>query len=578
MLDSVPALDKRVADSLCDATAADAYWQQLPRNDPIAAQKALSAVLAGLLARGNPTIGQLQAVLALDQRARARTLVDALLINYVAGNAESPSLERAGWQAAFELSRSFGQVYGQFLRSVRDREHYRRWRGYIPSVVLRLFQHRQIELLLRPFVNELSSRFPWREVHEAYEYAHSHGLLHQALEVTRCRAVHNVASTLEQEYILVLLQDLINRGQFSPHEAFWVVQAIPRWCEALMLLQDQTRGGEERLVVDLNSDAGLVRSSSGLGGARLCIDTAPALASIRDDLASLRDSPNPPNDSAARGRSRQLKLLRKIDAILAPNAPLIARRGERMPAALAVEIIIGLAQVIGALCRKPPALTIATPSVASEIQQSTLATFGGFTGIRTREFYEDRSAVSLMSAGDLDTGSPLWRLLDRSDSGCRLQGQIFDSNWVIPGTLIAFRENAALPWTLAVVRRVEKQADNRVDIGVEYVGKNPRGVKITAAASDASNADSPDRERPSFAALYLPESSKHPVMPIKTLVLPVHNFAPDDRLTLRSTTLLYTIQLKEPIEEQGDFIWSPFDVVDRRPRVAPAAGRAMSAV
>ena len=251
------------------------------------------------------------------------------------------------------------------------------------------------------------------------------------------------------------------------------------------------------------------------------------------------------------------------------------RRGERKPAALAVEIIIGLPQIIGALCRKPRPPTAATRSVAPEIHQPPLTTFGGFTGIRTNVFFDEGSTVPRISAGDLEGGSPLWRLVDISDSGCRLQGQIFESNWLIPGTLIAFRENAAVPWTLAVVRRVERQADNRVDIGVEYVGKNPRGVKITAAVSDASDAGSPDSKRPSFAALYLPESARQPVMPIKTLILPAANVTPDGRLTLRSPTLIYTMQLKEPIEEQGDFVWSPFDIVDRRPREAPATGRAM---
>jgi cyclic-di-GMP-binding protein len=575
MLDFTPAADRSAAGPFDGATAADAYWQGLPRSDPIAAQKAVVRTLAGLPGRGHPGIDQLQAVLALDQRAR--TLVDALLVNYVAGDAKPPNLERASWQGAFELCRSFGQVYGQLLRSVRDRQHYRRWRGCMPAVVLRLFQHRQIELLLRPFVDERSSRFPWREVHEAYEYARAQGLLHQPLEVTRCRAGGNAETTLEREYVHVLLQDLSNRAQFSPHEAFWVVQGIPRLAAAVTLLRDGTRDGDEGLVVDLNSDAGVARSTPRLAGARLGVDITPALTAIRDDVASLRDQSDSPNDLAARARSRQLKLLRKVSVAFAPRAPPVARRGERRSAALTVELIVGLAQIVGTLCRKPASVTGAPPSVAPENEPSTLATFGRFTGIRTSGFYVDRNAISLLAADELDTGSPLWRLVDRSDSGCRLQGQIFDSNWVIPGTLIAYREDAAVPWTVAVVRRVEKQADNRVDIGAEYIGKNPRGVRITAA-SGAINPGSPIGKRPSFAALYLPESTKQPVMPIKTLILPAHDVAPNGRVTLRSTTFVYTMQLKEPIEEQGDFFWSPFDIVDRRPREAPTTGRATSAV
>ena len=150
--------------------------------------------------------------------------------------------------------------------------------------------------------------------------------------------------------------------------------------------------------------------------------------------------------------------------------------------------------------------------------------------------------------------------MDRSDSGCRLQGQIFESNWVIPGVLVAFRKDAAAPWMLAVVRRFDKPTGDRADIGVEYMGRNPRGVKITVAAVSGAN------KGPNIAAIYLPESARQPVMPFKTLVLPVHKYAPNEHLTLRSVSALYTIQLKEPIDEQGDFIWTPFEIVARRLR------------
>jgi hypothetical protein len=75
-------------------------------------------------------------------------------------------------------------------------------------------------------------------------------------------------------------------------------------------------------------------------------------------------------------------------------------------------------------------------------------------------------------------------------------------------------------------------------------------------------------EQPRFAALYLPESAGHPVLPIRTLITPVRGLAPGDRLSVRSGAAAYTIQLKEPLEEQSDFVWSPFDVLDRLPMTA----------
>ena len=564
------------ASALCDVAAADRLWQLLPRNDPIAAQEAVSGALGGLFARGDPGVGQLEAVLALDQRAQA--LVDALLVSHSAGGGQPPALEKAYWQSAFQLCWSFGEVYGQFLGSVRNRSHYRRWRGYIPTVVLRMFQHRQIELLLRPFVDEQSTRFSWKELHETYQYAHSQGLLHQALPVSRRRANGNAESTLEREYIHLVVQDLINGGQFPPHDAFWACQGIPRWCEALTLVAAPIAAAGEGFVVDLDRDAGPARSSPQPTGSCLFLDTAPAQASIRDEIAALRDTADPTPDIASMSRGRRLKLLGRISDLCAPKRPFIARRGERTSVAIAVEIVFGFAQIVGAMRRTPPSETAARPQAAPQFQETTVTAFGGFTEFRARGVLGDGNTVSPGSAGILDAGYPLWKLVDRSESGCRMQGQVFDSNWVTPGALVAFRKDATAPWTLAVVRRFQKLPGNRADIGVEYIGKNPRGVKVTVTpAGEGARGAAPGDEPQRFAAIYLPESTKRPLMPIKTLVLPVGKFAPDDRLTLRSVTAFYTIQLKEPIEEQGEFLWLPFEITSRRPRWDPALAAASPA-
>ena len=60
---------------------------------------------------------------------------------------------------------------------------------------------------------------------------------------------------------------------------------------------------------------------------------------------------------------------------------------------------------------------------------------------------------------------------------------------------------------------------------------------------------------------------------MKTLILPARGLAPDYRLSVRSRTAVHTIQLKEPLEEQAEFIWSPFEVLDRWLKDEPASGK-----
>ena len=195
-------------------------------------------------------------------------------------------------------------------------------------------------------------------------------------------------------------------------------------------------------------------------------------------------------------------------------------------------------------------------------------TDGGITGVGT----VTPSLPSLDVAGQ----SRL-TMVDRSDSGCRLHGPALAGNPILPGVLIAFRDDAASPWTLAVVRRVKKRlAGKRVEIGVEYLGNDPRRIVVVLPDSDASPDGPPGSAPLRVAALYLRESSGHPVLPFKTLVLPACGLAPEARLSMQSRTEGYMIQLKAPLEEQADFTWSPFEILDRWQKDEPAAVAAMS--
>ena len=137
---------------LANVAAADNFWRSLPRSDPLAAQKAICEALSDLVARKDLSREHLRALLALDQRSRS--LADALLVNYVARNPQARSIERRYWRAAAELARAFAAAYSHFLRHLRNDPGARGWREYAPAVVLRLFRHRQVEFLLRPFLND----------------------------------------------------------------------------------------------------------------------------------------------------------------------------------------------------------------------------------------------------------------------------------------------------------------------------------------------------------------------------------------------------------------------------------------
>ncbi len=163
-------------------------------------------------------------------------------------------------------------------------------------------------------------------------------------------------------------------------------------------------------------------------------------------------------------------------------------------------------------------------------------------------------------AGESGVQGFVWQIKDRSESGCRLRGRIVNSNRVLPGALVAFREHHNAPWTLAVVRRLRKRIGDRIDIGVEYIGRNPLVVTLAADVDRAADSTvASDRKRKHYAALHLHESSGHPHLPFRTLILSAREFNAGRCLSLRSDGAEYTVRLKEPIEEQDGFVWLSYE-------------------
>ncbi len=117
-------------------------------------------------------------------------------------------------------------------------------------------------------------------------------------------------------------------------------------------------------------------------------------------------------------------------------------------------------------------------------------------------FRRARPRSTQWPTGGVNAARSRLTMVDRSDSGCRLHGPTLGMNPIMPGVLIAFREGAASPWTLAVVRRVKKRlAGKRVEMGVEYLAKDPRRI-IVVSDSDTSPAGSPRSVPSRFAALF----------------------------------------------------------------------------
>jgi hypothetical protein len=164
--------------------------------------------------------------------------------------------------------------------------------------------------------------------------------------------------------------------------------------------------------------------------------------------------------------------------------------------------------------------------------------------------------------GPFDPIPQIWQVKDQSDSGCRMRAQIDNLNLVIPGSLIVIRDSETAPWIVSVVRWFRRLMVDHVEIGIEYLGREPRFVKLVTDSDSDAPAETPNFASRCFAALYLPPSEQYPTMPIKTLLLPAQDFRSDSDVTLLSSSATYRMRLSEPIQQQFEYVWTSFALLD----------------
>ena len=166
-----------------------------------------------------------------------------------------------------------------------------------------------------------------------------------------CRAAPGGSSTtIEHEYLVALLLQLMNAGNMTARHLEWVAGELDEWCAPLRLSLEPS--SVTSFYVDLGSRDGLRRRTPApLEGRVLFLDTRPAAfdahAERRDARAEDQGRSRCP--SARPSAPSSSGLLTKLASQVDPEFKPFARRGERTAAAGTVDAIVGFAKISGFL-------------------------------------------------------------------------------------------------------------------------------------------------------------------------------------------------------------------------------------
>ena len=537
MIETVFTWVKSLGDPLRNPAHADRWIAELPAGDPMAIQKeALELIARFPGARKDVGAAQVEALLKID--ARLEPILAQLTHQYVTNYQKSSAVESRLWHSVFDLVKAFVAAYHASLMSGFPRAESKRWRAILPWVLVRLVHYKGLDGKFRLFRYSHWIPAQWRDFHELYEFGRIRNWQREQL-VFGAGAFAKPGVSLEQVYLNSLMLMRLDSGNFTPDQVEWAAHQLEDWTPSLTLMPPPGEGCG--FFIDLTGAQGLRRRDKPhAGGRNLFLDAGPIYARVVERMRWLpehdEDVPQP-GDLPPR---EQRLLLMRLAALFGPEAIAHAPRAARHATEGEVRVVVGLQALTRAVAeieRIPDAAR--TPGVSTSFDEVTQVMPGVNPESITRRI---RGAT--------------WRIVDRSDTGCRLVAPVKDAPSRL-GELVAIKEGDH--WVLAVVRRMQRQQVDEVTVGLEIIARRIVRVLMRSWMAPADTGRGED-ERP-FFGIYLPAHSANRQGSQRSLIGPDDKFPSGGMVELDTGNGRYLIRFSQTLERQAGWTWALFNAV-----------------
>lgn len=557
---------KTIKDPLAEAKSAERWLGSFPLSDPLAMHGAVLAELGRLSERSaRRTPARLEAVFRVD--AHTEPLRRMLNTQYLDQGNRSTRVENQLWQAMFDLTQGFLLCYQAFAREIIQHAQSQKWQSLLPALIARQIGHQGLDAKIRLYRFEQWIPARWADLHALFQWACSAQIERHPVP----GVVDATQTTIEQEYLRVLVLQVMNAGNLTPRHLDWISEQLIEWCVPLRLNIEAST--VTSFYVDLGSRTGLKRRApQPLEGRVLFLDTRPLHAVLMQNVVMLDQKVrnNPLSDRTPR-RADQLNLLTKLASQVDPEFKPFARRGERTSAAGSVDAIIGFAKISGFLHDDE----LAPPAKRKESAKTfgasiEIATFGRLRNEEARM----QEMVQRRFADYAAPGGP-WEVRDVSQTGYRLVAPMSVINALTLGTLAAIRPERQVLWTLGIVRRMKRLTSERAEIGLQVIADHLLGAELMEEKR-GDPGYSVDGEVPTvnsrrFQGLFLSLRKREGEAPVRTLIVPAGEYQPGKRLKMISPNASHAIAFGRLLERDPDWIWVTIESLDPVPQPPAAA-------
>ena len=548
-------------DPFADIKSAERWFASFPESDPLAVHAALLnelALISEQEARRTPA--RLETLFFVD--SRASSLRKTLTSQYIEHGSRSSKIESQLWSALFDLTQAFLLAYQSFAREVSDHSQSAKWQLLLPTLVARQIIQLGLDAKIRLYRYETWIPAKWAELHALFTLACSRQVERQQVVM----GTSGGTTTIEHEYLTALLMQLMNSGNMTPRHLEWVAGELDEWCMPLRMTLEPSSATS--FYVDLGAREGLRRRTtpSPLEGRVLFLDTRPLHAVLMQNVIVLDQKiKNQPLSDRTSRRSEQLGLMTKLAAQVDPEFKPLARRGERTAAAGTVDAIVGFAKICAYLReeeRAPIPLLETGKSFGGTME---LAVFG-----HARNEHDRRNDVVKQRLATYAAPGGPWEVKDVSQTGFRLIAPMSAANAVTLGTLSAIRAHGQSQWTLGIVRRMRRLTADRAELGLQVIANTLVGVDLVEQRKNADRDYSVDGEQTTingrtYQGLFLTLRKRESDVGIQSLIVPLAEFQPANRLKLMTAKSIDPIRYGRLIEQQPDWVWATVEPLDLHP-------------
>jgi hypothetical protein len=543
-------------DPFADVKSVERWLATFPANDPLAVHSELVAELGRVAepaARRSPQ--HLEAVFHLDHHCAG--LRKALTVQYIEHATRSSKVEHQLWSALFDLTQAFLVAYYAFAREVSHHAQSAKWQQFLPELLCRQIVHMGLDAKVRLYRYEQWIPAKWAEFHGLFSLALSRQFERAQLK----RSASGSTTTIEHEYLVVLLLQLMNSGNMTARHLEWVAGEIDEWCAPLRLSLEPS--SVTSFYIDLGAREGLRRRTPApLEGRVLFLDTRPLHSVLMQNVVMLEQKirTQPLSDRTPK-RTEQLGLLTKLASQVDPEFKPFARRGERTAAAGTVDAIVGFAKISGYLREEEQSPVPYEEPAKSFGSTMELAVFGRMRNEADRRIEMTRRRFAQFAA----PGGP-WEVKDVSQTGFRLLAPMSVANAVTLGTLAAIRPHGQVPWTLGIVRRMKRMTADRAEIGLQVIANTLVGVDLVEprkGTDDYSVNGEPTVSGRTFHGLFLALRKRETDPGVQSLIVPASEYQPAKRLKLVTSKAVNPIRFGRLLEQQPEWVWATVESGDQ---------------